>query len=41
MAGISIYAEPVGAIEIRIERDTVWLTQAQLVELFEGDQSAI
>lgn len=41
MAGISIYAEPVGAIEIRIERDTVWLTQAQPVELFERDQSVI
>lgn len=41
MADISIYEGPGGAIEVRIERDTVWLTQAQLVELFGRDQSVI
>jgi hypothetical protein len=28
-------------IEVRLENDTVWLTQAQMAELFEKDQSVI
>lgn len=41
MADISIYEGPGGAIEVRIESETVWLTQAQMVDLFERDQSVI
>jgi prophage maintenance system killer protein len=29
------------ALDVRLERDTVWLSQAQLVELFQRDQSVI
>ncbi len=29
------------ALDVRLEQDTVWLTQAQLVELFQRDQSVI
>ena len=28
-------------IEVRLEDDTVWLTQAQMAELFQKDQSVI
>lgn len=41
MADIGIYEGPGGAIEVRIERETVWLAQAQMVDLFERDQSVI
>ncbi|MGY4384524.1 hypothetical protein ACVWYN_001550 [Pedobacter sp. UYP24] len=40
---IIIYQTPNGetAIDVKIEKETVWLTQAQIVELFERDQSVI
>lgn len=41
MADISIYEGPGGTIEVRVEQETVWLTQAQMVDLFERDQSVI
>lgn len=41
MADISIYEGPGGAIEVRVAQETVWLTQAQMVELFARDQSVI
>ncbi len=28
-------------LDVRLERDTVWLTQAQMAELFQRDQSVI
>jgi hypothetical protein len=34
-------AEGLENFQVRIEADTVWLTQAQMVELFERDQSVI
>jgi len=43
MNAIEIYQTPEGAtaIAVHFEQDTVWLTQAQLVELFGRDQSVI
>ncbi|GHT30730.1 cytochrome c [Bacteroidia bacterium] len=40
---IVIYQTPDGVAEldVRLEQDTVWLTQAQMVELFERNQSVI
>lgn len=40
---IILYRPPGGRIqlEIRLEHDTVWLTQAQMVELFRRDQSVV
>ncbi len=40
---IIIYQTPNGetAIEVKVENETVWLTQAQMVRLFERDQSVI
>ena len=40
---VEIYEAPDGVIrlDVRLERDTVWLTQAQMVELFGRDQSVI
>ncbi|GAB1416825.1 hypothetical protein MASR2M117_22310 [Paludibacter sp.] len=35
------YADEAKQIEVRIEADTVWLTQAQMVELFQRNQSVI
>jgi len=29
------------AINVKLENDTVWLTQAQMIELFKRDQSVI
>ena len=29
------------SIDVKLEQDTVWLTQAQMVELFQKDQSVI
>jgi prophage maintenance system killer protein len=35
-------SDGVGArLEVRLERDTVWLTQAQMAELFQRDQSVV
>ncbi|MDE2420076.1 MAG: virulence protein RhuM/Fic/DOC family protein [Gammaproteobacteria bacterium] len=41
MNEISIYQAENGMIEVRLEDDTVWLTQAQMVALFGRDQSVI
>lgn len=41
MSEISIYQTESGAIEVRLEQDTVWLNQAQMVALFGRDQSVI
>ncbi len=40
---VVIYQSPDGEIklDVRLERETVWLTQAQMVELFGRDQSVI
>jgi hypothetical protein len=40
---IALFEAPDGQIrlDVRLERDTVWLTQAQMVELFGRDQSVI
>src|SRR3569623_2472319 len=40
---VEIYEAPDGVIrlDVRLERDTVWLTQALMVELFGRDQSVI
>ncbi len=36
MADISIYEGPSGTIEVRIEQETVWLSQRQMAELFDS-----
>lgn len=41
MSEIAIYEGPGGQIEVRLDNENVWLTQAQLVELFGRDQSVI
>lgn len=41
MADIAIYESPGGIIEVRLERETVWLSQAQLSELFGRERSVI
>ncbi|SFJ65844.1 Fic/DOC family protein [Desulfomicrobium apsheronum] len=41
MPEISIYQTESGAVEVRLEQDTVWLNQAQMVALFGRDQSVI
>ena len=40
---VIVYKTPDGQVrvDVRLERDTVWLTQAQMVELFGRDQSVI
>ena len=38
---IAIFQSQQGEIEVRLERDTVWLNQAQMIALFERDQSVI
>lgn len=41
MPEIAIYEAEGGAFEVRVEQETVWLTQAQMGELFQRDQSVI
>ena len=41
MSEISIYQSESGAIEVRLDQDTVWLNQAQMAALFGRDQSVI
>jgi prophage maintenance system killer protein len=41
MPEISIYQTESGAIEVRLDQDTAWLNQAQMVTLFGRDQSVI
>jgi len=38
---VAIYETDSGAFEVRVEAETVWLTQAQMSELFQRDQSVI
>jgi hypothetical protein len=40
---IVLYSAPDGSInlDVQLEKDTIWLTQAQMVELFNRDQSVI
>lgn len=40
---VALFKAPDGQIrlDVRLEHDTVWLTQAQMVELFGRDQSVI
>jgi len=41
MSDIVIYEATTGEISVRLEQQTVWLTQAQMSELFQRDQSVI
>lgn len=41
MNDIAIFEAENGDIQVAIEQDTVWLTQAQMIELFGRDQSVI
>lgn len=41
MTGISIYEGASGDIEVRVERETVWLNQAQLATLFGRERSVV
>jgi hypothetical protein len=41
MTDIAIYEGPGGTIEVRMDRETVWLSQAQLSELFGRERSVI
>jgi hypothetical protein len=36
MSDISIYEGPSGTIEVRVEQETVWLSQRQMAELFDS-----
>ena len=40
---VVIYEAPDGqvSLDVRVEQDTVWLTQAQMVKLFQRNQSVI
>jgi len=42
-SSIVIYATEDGStnLQVKLERDTVWLTQAQMSDLFQKDQSVI
>ncbi|MCA9469726.1 MAG: virulence RhuM family protein, partial [Nitrospira sp.] len=41
MNEISIYETPNGTIEVRLERETIWLSQEQMATLFDVQKSAI
>lgn len=41
MSDITIYKGPNGAVEVRLDRQTVWLNQAQLGELFGRERSVV
>jgi hypothetical protein len=41
MTDITIYQAENGTVEVRLEKDTVWLSQAQMITLFGRDQSVI
>jgi hypothetical protein len=40
---VALYQAPDGdlRLEVQLEHETVWLTQAQMVELFQRDQSVL
>jgi len=41
--GVALYEAPEGGVrlDVRLDHDTVWLTQAQMAELFDRDQSVL
>lgn len=41
MSDIAIYTAPSGAVEVRLEKDSVWLRQEQMAELFGRDRTVI
>ena len=41
MSQIAIYQSPGGVVEVRLDSDTVWLTQAQMTQLFGRERSVI
>ena len=41
MADIAIYEGPGGTVEVRVERETVWLNQKQMAELFDSSTDNI
>jgi hypothetical protein len=41
MSDIAIFEASDGQIQVQLEQDTVWLSQAQIIVLFERDQSVI
>lgn len=41
MSEISIYETNSGSIEVRLERDTVWLSQEQMAALFDVQKAAV
>lgn len=41
MTDIAIYQHPDGSIDVRVERDTVWLTQEQMGNLFGRDRTVV
>lgn len=41
MQKITIYTAPSGAVEVRLEKDSVWLRQEQMAELFGRDRTVI
>ena len=38
---ISIYQSKLGVVEVRLAKNTVWLTQSQMASLFGRDQSVV
>ncbi|NKF24648.1 virulence protein RhuM/Fic/DOC family protein [Solimonas marina] len=41
MTDIAIYTAPSGAVEVQLDKDTVWLRQEQMAELFGRDRTVI
>ena len=41
MNDISIYETEAGAVEVRLEHDTIWLSQEQMAALFDVQKAAI
>ncbi len=41
MNPIAIYQSPTGVVEVRLDNDTVWLTQEQMTQLFGRERSVI
>jgi hypothetical protein len=41
MSEISIYETTSGSIEVRLERETVWLSQEQMAALFDVQKAAV
>ncbi|MDP2830284.1 MAG: hypothetical protein Q8O37_16985 [Sulfuricellaceae bacterium] len=41
MSDIVIYETEGGAVSVKLDGETVWLTQAQMIALFDRDQSVI